>query len=155
MVEGSVVSSSLIRKLLHKGEVEKANKLLGRPYEIAGTVVRGKSRGKRLGFPTANIHSTNDIAPPGVFISKASLGSQIYPSITHVGTKPTFNEKEVMIESYIINYNDTLYKKKLRVYFLKKIREEIKFKTAEALSLQIKADLEKTLAFFQRQMSSS
>ncbi len=154
-VQGSVVSSSLIRKLLHEGEVEKANTLLGRPYEIEGTVVRGKSRGKRLGFPTANIHSLNDIAPPGVFISQVGLGSQIYPSITHVGAKPTFNEKEVMIESYIIDYNDSLYKKKLRVYFLKKIREEIKFKSAEALSLQIKDDLEITQAFFQKQKSPS
>ncbi len=154
-VQGSVVSSSLIRKLLHKGEIEKANMLLGRPYEIEGTVVRGKSRGKRLGYPTANIHSLNDVAPPGVFVSKVGIDSQIYPSITHVGSKPTFNEKDIMIESYIIDYNDSLYKKKLRVFFLKKIREEIKFETAEALSLQIKNDLEKTLAYFQKQNPQS
>jgi riboflavin kinase/FMN adenylyltransferase len=153
--QGSVVSSSLIRKLLQKGEIEKANMLLGRPYEIEGTVVRGKSRGKRLGYPTANIHSLNDIAPPGVFISNVRIGSQIYPSITHVGSKPTFNEKDIMIESYIIDYNNSLYKKKLHVFFLKKIREEIKFETAEALSLQIKNDLEKTQAFFQKQNSQS
>jgi riboflavin kinase/FMN adenylyltransferase len=153
--QGSVVSSSLIRKLLHSGEIEKANKLLGRPYEIEGTVIRGKSRGKRLGFPTANIHPLNDIAPPGVFISKVGIGSRVYPSITHVGSKPTFNEKDSMIESYVIDYNDSLYKKKLRVFFLKKIREEKKFETAEALSLQIKNDLEKTQAFFKKQNSPS
>lgn len=154
-VQGSVVSSSLIRKILKKGEIEKANTLLGRPYEIEGTVIRGKSRGKRLGYPTANIHPLNDIAPPGVFISRVGIGSKKFPSVTHVGSKPTFNEKEVMIESYIIDYNDSLYKKKLRVFFLEKIREEKKFETPEALSLQIKKDLEQTLIYFQKQNPQS
>ncbi len=144
----SVVSSSLIRRLLHFGKIDKANKLLGRPYEIEGTVVRGKSRGRRLGFPTANIHSMNDIAPPGVFISEVMIESKIFPSVTHVGGKPTFGEKDAVIESYIIDYRNNLYKKKLRVRFLKKIREEMKFGTPESLSFQIKKDLEKTLAFF-------
>jgi len=150
----SVVSSSLIRRLLHSGKIEKANKLLGRPYEIEGTVVRGKSRGRRLGFPTANIHSMNDIAPPGVFISEVEIGSKIFPSVTHVGSKPTFGEKDVVIESYIIDYQNNLYKKKLRVRFLKKIREEMIFDTPESLSRQIKKDLDKTLAFFQKKKSS-
>jgi len=154
-VHGSVVSSSLIRKILKKGEIEKANAFLGRPYEIEGTVIRGKSRGKRLGYPTANIHTLNDIAPPGVFISRVGIGSKKFPSVTHVGSKPTFNEKEVMIESYIIDYNDSLYKKKLRVFFLEKIREEKKFENPEALSLQIKKDLEQTLIYFQKQTPQS
>jgi riboflavin kinase/FMN adenylyltransferase len=136
-------------------EIEKANALIGRPYEIEGTVVRGKSRGKRLGFPTANIHSLNDISPPGVFISKVGIGSKIFSSVTHVGSKPTFDEKEIMIESYIIDYNDILYEKKLRVQFLKKIREEKKFDTPEALSQQIKKDLEKTQDYFRMQSSQS
>jgi riboflavin kinase/FMN adenylyltransferase len=152
-IQGSVVSSSLIRKLLQKGDVEKANLLLGRPYEIQGTVVRGKARGKKLGYPTANIHSLNDIAPPGVFISKVGIGSRTYPSITHVGSKPTFDETDIMIESYVIDYDNSLYEKKMSVFFLKKIREERKFETAEALSLQIKSDLEKTRTFFQKQNS--
>jgi riboflavin kinase/FMN adenylyltransferase len=154
-LQGSVVSSSLIRQLLHQSEIEKANLFLGRPYEIEGTVVRGKSRGKRLGYPTANLHALNDIAPRGVFISEVRIGSQTYPSVTHVGSKPTFDEKDVMIESYIIDYNNTLYQKTLRVHFLKKIREEIKFKTAEALAIQIKKDLEKTQLYFQKRNSSS
>ena len=153
-VQDSVVSSSLIRKFLHLGEIEKANTLLGKPYEIEGTVIRGKSRGKRLGFPTANIHPLNDIAPPGVFISKTEIGSKMYPSITHVGSKPTFNEKDVMIESFIIDYDNSLYKKKLRVLFLKKIRDEKKFNTPESLSRQIRKDLEQTLSYFKKQKPS-
>jgi riboflavin kinase/FMN adenylyltransferase len=155
VIQGSVVSSSLIRKLLHQGKIEKVNLLLGRPYKIEGTVVKGKSRGKKLGYPTANIHPMNDITPPGVFISEVGIGRQIYPSITHVGSKPTFDEQDLMIESYIIDYNDVLYKKKLRVYFLKKIREEKKFETAEALSIQISNDLEKARDFFCSQNSQS
>lgn len=147
-IEGSVVSSSLIRQLLYKSEIERANTLLGRPYEIEGTVVRGKSRGKRLGFPTANIHPLNDISPPGVFITNVRIGSQIFPSLTHVGSKPTFNEKEIMIESYLIDYKKSLYEKRLHVQFLKKIREEKKFDTPEALSLQIKQDVKSALAYF-------
>jgi riboflavin kinase/FMN adenylyltransferase len=155
IIQGSVVSSSLIRKLLHTGDIEKTNRLLGRPYEIEGTVVRGKSRGKRLGYPTANVHPFNDIAPPGVFISKVAIGSRTLPSLTHVGSKPTFDEDDVMIETYIIDYNASLYQKKLRVFFFKKIRDEKKFETPEALSLQIKKDLDKTRAFFRNQASSS
>lgn len=154
-VEGTVASSSLIRKLLHEGDVEKTNLLLGRPYEIEGTVIRGKARGKGLGYPTANIHPVNDIAPPGVFISMVGIGSRKYPSITHVGGKPTFNETDIMIESYIIDHDESLYEKRLRVSFLKKIREERKFETAEALSLQIKKDLEQTRVYFQEQNFSS
>jgi len=148
-VHGSVVSSSLIRNLLKKGDIDRANRLIGRPYEIEGTVIRGKSRGRRLGYPTANIHVRNDIAPPGVFISSVEIGSKIFSSITHVGSKPTFNETEVMVETYIIEYNDSLYEKNLRVHFFKKIRDERKFETPEALSLQIKKDLENTLAYFE------
>ena len=154
-IQGSVVSSSSIRKFLHQGDIERANLLLGRAYEIEGTVVRGKSRGKRLGYPTANIHPLNDIAPPGIFISEVGIGSRTYPAITHVGSKPTFDETDIMIESYIIDYDGSLYQKKLRVFFLKKIREEKKFETPKALSLQIKNDLEKTRTFFKEQNSRS
>ncbi len=152
-LSGSIVSSSLIRKLLREGKIEKANTFIGRPYEIVGTVVRGKSRGKKLGYPTANIRAKNDIAPPGVFVSRVGIGTKIYPSITHVGSKPTFDEEEIMIESYIIDYNKSLYKKRLRVLLLKKIRGEKKFQSAEALSQQIKNDLEKTFSYFGKEKS--
>jgi riboflavin kinase/FMN adenylyltransferase len=150
----SIVSSSLIRKLLREGKIGKANTLIGRPYEIVGIVVRGKSRGKKLGYPTANIRAKNEIAPPGVFVSRVGIGSKTYPSVTHVGSKPTFDEEEIMIESYIIDYNKSLYKKRLRVFLLKKIRGEKKFQSPEALSQQIKNDLEKTFAYFGKEISS-
>jgi riboflavin kinase/FMN adenylyltransferase len=148
-----VISSSLIRDQLRKGDVETANDLLGRPYEIRGKVVKGKSRGKTLGFPTANIHPANDISPPGVFIANIGIRSTIFHSVTHVGTKPTFDEPETMIESYIIDFGGDLYGESLSVMFLKKIRDEKKFETSDALSLQIKKDLDQAQEFFKKEKS--
>jgi riboflavin kinase/FMN adenylyltransferase len=139
---GMMASSSLIRNLLQQGQVEKANLLLGRNYEIEGKVIKGKSRGKSLGFPTANIETKNEIVPPGIFISFVGIESETFPSLTNVGNCPTFNQKETNIESYIINFARDLYRKTIRIGFIKKIRDEIKFKTAEDLKAQMKKDLQ-------------
>jgi riboflavin kinase/FMN adenylyltransferase len=146
--DGLVVSSSLIRSSLQEGKIETANDLLGRLYEIEGSVVKGKSRGKELGFPTANIATENEIIPPGVFITTSWIDSKSFPSLTNVGNRPTFHQKETIIESYIINLNKNLYGEKIRVNFIKKIREEMKFKTPDDLSQQIKNDLEKAKDYF-------
>ncbi|MGD8535401.1 MAG: bifunctional riboflavin kinase/FAD synthetase, partial [Candidatus Aminicenantes bacterium] len=106
---GETVSSSLIRNLLHEGKVDKANRLLGRFYEIEGQVVKGQSRGKALGFPTANIETKNEIIPQGVFITKTRVGSKILPSMTNVGEQPTFDQKDSHIESFIIGFDRDLY----------------------------------------------
>jgi riboflavin kinase/FMN adenylyltransferase len=145
-----VVSSSLIRELVQKGDIERTNTLTGRPYAIEGTVIKGKSRGKNLGFPTANIHSLNDLAPPGVFISEVEISSKSWPSVTHVGSKPTFNEKDTHIESYIIGFRNNLYGQRIRISFLRKIRDEKKFRTPEDLSLQIRKDLASAKSYFQK-----
>jgi riboflavin kinase/FMN adenylyltransferase len=146
--EGNVVSSSLIREFLQRGKIEKANNLIGRPYEIEGTVIKGKSRGKQLGFPTANVHPLNEIIPTGVFVSKVGIGSRLWFSVTHVGSKPTFNDKDKHIESYIINFKKDLYGERFRIFFLRKLRVEKKFETPEALSLQIRKDLEAAMKYF-------
>jgi riboflavin kinase/FMN adenylyltransferase len=146
--KGMTASSSLIRVLLQQGQVEKANLLLGRNYEIEGKVIKGKSRGKSLGFPTANIETKNEIVPPGIFISSVSMDSEKFPSLTNVGNCPTFNQKETNIESYIINFARELYGKTIRIGFLKKIRDEIKFKTAEDLKTQMKRDLQIAKNYF-------
>jgi len=139
---GMMASSSLIRNLLQQGHAEKANLLLGRNYEIDGKVIKGKSRGKPLGFPTANIETKNEIVPPGIFISFVGIESETFPALTNVGNCPTFNQKETNIESYIINFARDLYGKTIRIGFIKKIRDEIKFKTAEDLKAQMKKDLQ-------------
>ncbi len=146
--KGMIASSSIIRSLLQKGQVEKANLLLGRNYEIEGEVVKGKSRGKPLGFPTANIVTENEIVPPGIFVTTASIESETFPSLTNVGYCPTFNQKETNIESYIIDFDRDLYGKTIRIAFIRKIRDEIKFKTEEELKAQIKKDLKIAKSYF-------
>lgn len=146
--EDMIVSSSIIRNFLKEGKIEKANVLLGRFYEVTGKVIKGKSRGKTLGFPTANIKTENEIIPQGVFISTTGIGPETFSSLTNVGKCPTFNQKEINIESYIMNLNKDIYGKKIRIHFLKKIRDEMKFKTQAELSQQIKKDLELAKSYF-------
>lgn len=139
--DGRIVSSSLIRTLLQNGEVEKASVLLGRPYEIKGTVTKGHSRGKNLGFPTANISTENEIIPPGVFITHAVIADKKQPALTNVGTCPTFEQRETNIESYLLDFTGDLYGQELKIQFLKKLRDEVKFDTPEQLAEQIAKDL--------------
>lgn len=146
--DGKIVSSSLIRRLLNRGDIESAGDYLGRPYEITGTVIKGKSRGKALGFPTANIQTANEIVPTGVFISKARLGSKIFPSLTNVGNCPTFSQEETNIESFILNFNAEIYGKTLGISLIKKIRPIARFESPESLAKQIQADLKSAKKYF-------
>lgn len=145
---GKTVSSSLIRSLLLERKIEEANLLLGRHYEIEGKVVKGKDRGKILGFPTANIETENEIIPLGVYVSQVIIDSNSYPSITNAGLRPTFGQEDMQIESFIIDFNQELYGQEITVRFVKKIRDEIKFKSWQDLSIQINKDLGQAKAYF-------
>jgi riboflavin kinase/FMN adenylyltransferase len=146
--QGRPVSSSLIRKLLEQGKIKRAKTLLGRPYEIEGKVIKGKSRGKAIGFPTANIETKNEIVPSGIFITTTEVDREKFPSLTNVGNCPTFGQQGTNIESYIINFDRNLYGKTIKISFIKKIREEIKFKTQDSLSEQIMKDLKTAKRYF-------
>jgi riboflavin kinase/FMN adenylyltransferase len=148
-IEETTVSSSLIRNLLHKGQIEKANALLGRMYEIEGIVIQGQCRGKNLGFPTANIQTENEIVPKGVFLSKTVIDGAAYPSLTNVGKCPTFDQEGKNVESYILDFDDDIYGQKINIRFLKKIREEKKFSSPEELTNQIQKDLALAKDYFQ------
>lgn len=146
--QSRIVSSSLIRTLLQKGAIEDANALLGHPYVIEGTVIKGFSRGKNLGFPTANISSDNEIVPHGIYLSFVFCLGQKYPSLTNIGTSPTFGQTETQIESYIIDFSGNLYGQQQKIQLLKKLRDEIKFSTPEQLVDQMKKDLAAAKTFF-------
>ena len=148
ILNGETVSSSLVRKFLQEGWVEKVRALLGRNYEIEGTVIKGHSRGKSLGFPTANIKTENEIIPQGVFITQTRIGSQTFPSMTNVGSQPTFKQKGMHIESFIIDFEKELYGEPIALGFLKKIRDEIKFRAPADLIRQLERDLAAAKAFF-------
>jgi riboflavin kinase/FMN adenylyltransferase len=148
--KGQVVSSSLIRKLLEDGKVEEVRRLLGRPFEIEGLVIPGAGRGRALGFPTANLDSPNELVPRGVFITTVRMNGLHWAALTNVGENPTFDEKGLHIETYILDFHQNLYGTSLRVQFNRKIREEIEFKTPDALIRQMQNDLASAKSYFAR-----
>ena len=141
-LKSEVISSTRIRQLLTAGEVEHAAELLGRPYAITGIVIRGDSRGKTLGFPTANIASKHAIVPAnGVYAVKLSARDTCYSGVVNIGVRPTFETKSLAIEVHVFDFNEDLYGEEVTIYFIRKIREERKFETSEALIGQIIKDI--------------
>lgn len=149
-INNKVVSSTLIRSLINQGNLEYASKLLGRRFEVIGTVVGGDRRGKKIGFPTANIDPHHEVIPPkGVYLIKAYLGRKTLLGLANIGFRPTFKEEEnEIIELHLLNFNKDIYGKDMRVVFLKKIREEIKFTKKSILIQQIKEDIQLAKSFF-------
>ncbi|MGQ9577835.1 MAG: bifunctional riboflavin kinase/FAD synthetase [Candidatus Aminicenantales bacterium] len=153
--DGQTVSSSLIRDLLEKGEVDLAARYLGRVYEIDGTVIKGDSRGQSLGIPTANISSQNEILPPGVFITETKVQGVSFPSVTNIGQRPTFGPSPPIIESHIIDFNGNLYGEKVRTGLYRKIRDEKKFLGEAELKRQVNLDIEKAKEFWARKKENN
>jgi riboflavin kinase/FMN adenylyltransferase len=149
MVEGDVVSSTLIRGLIRSGDVEECEKFLGRRYSIGGEVVVGNRIGRTIGFPTSNITIDESMVTPpnGVYITYCIYNNQRYPSVTNVGVKPTIGTFKKNMETHIFNFDKELYGKHIRVEFLKMTRDEAKFSDVEALSAQIKLDCEEAKRF--------
>lgn len=149
MINGEIVSSTKIRRLLMKGEVEHAAHLLGRPYAITGIVIDGDKRGRQLGYPTANINPDHELIPdPGVYIAHVSISNSQYNGVVSIGYRPTFNKTTIAVEAYILDFNREIYGEKLTISFLKRIREEKRFDTVDSLIVQIKEDVELTQEFF-------
>ncbi len=142
--KNKVISSTLIRNLLSNGKLLRANQLLKRYWAIEGIVKKGRRMGKKIGFPTCNI-DLNDyiIAKPGVYAVKISIekARKTLKGIANLGYRPTFNQKKIILEVNIFNFNRNLYNKKLTVQFIKFIRAERKFKGIDQLRKQIKLDL--------------
>lgn len=142
--DGVKISSSDIRKCIANGDVQKAGFLLGRPYSISGHVSRGRCIAKELGFRTANIKPSKRLVIPknGVYITKTTVDKKEYDSFTYVGTSPTLlSTEQVLVESHILGFDKNLYGKRIEVAFIKRLRDEIKFKSVEELVAAIKKDL--------------
>lgn len=144
-MDGKVVSSTAIRQFIKEGQLKEANALLGRPYEISGTVVRGRDRGGRvLGFPTANIRISSQ-APPktGVYVVRVDIDGKIYGGAANLGYNPTFGDTELSLEVHIFNFSEDLYGKQIAVQFVDRLRDEKRFSGPEELAVQIQKDIEK------------
>ena len=144
VINKKVISSSLTRKFLENGFLEKANKLLNRKWSIEGIVQKGRQVGKKIGFPTCNIDIKDYVlAKPGVYAVRVlrKNSSKYIKGIANLGYRPTFNQKKILLEVHLFNFSGNLYNKYLSVEFLKFIRKEKKFKNVNQLRTQIKTDL--------------
>ena len=140
--KNKIISSSLIRRFIHRGRVQEATKLLGRPWCIEGEVIKGEQRGRKIGFPTCNIKLSSYITPKlGVYSVWVQINKLKKRGIANIGYKPTFNGKSLLLEVNIFGIKKNLYKKILKVSFIKFIRSEKKFKNINQLKTQIKKDI--------------
>jgi riboflavin kinase/FMN adenylyltransferase len=147
---GQVVSSSLIRRLLDEGRINEANTLLGRPYEIEGRVVRGSGRGRELGFRTANIQTPNEILPRGVYLTAADFLGFSHPSLTNIGRRPTFGGGCLQVETHIFAFQGMLYRRRIGLRFLRKLRVEKKYASPEGLIRQVQKDIAAAQAYLEK-----
>lgn len=141
-IEGERVSSSLIRQALDEGDMARAAKLLGRPYRMTGRVVEGAKLGRKLGFPTANLRPQRRATPlAGVFAIRVSgAGLHEAPGVASLGTRPTVNGKELLLEAHVFDFDGDLYRRYLHVDFVARLRDELHFPSVDALIEQMHED---------------
>lgn len=137
------VSSTLIREALAKGDFNRAEQMLGRPYFMFGRVIRGQQLGRQLAFPTANIALNRSKSPlHGVYIVNVQIdGGKVHNGIANIGFRPTVDGKQLLLETHLLDFSDDLYGKRLKVMFLDKVRDEQSFDGIEELKQQIEKDV--------------
>ena len=145
-----VVSSTRVRRLISEGRVDEAAALLGHHYFVDGTIVRGAGRGRRLGVPTANLVTTNDLVPPaGVYATLATVDGIVLPAVTNIGLRPTFGDVPgPVIETHVLDTERDLYDRTVRLLFVQRLRDERQFADADALRAQIDADIRSARRLF-------
>jgi riboflavin kinase/FMN adenylyltransferase len=154
-VAGLTVSSSNIRKLVRQGDVEGASRLLGRYYAVEGPVVEGFRRGRTIGFPTANVQPINEIVPQtGVYAVRVIWRDASLNGVANVGYNPTFGNDALSVEAHLFDFQTDLYGDTIRVEFVRKIRDERKFESVDALIAQIAQDAEQARAIHAQLASS-
>ncbi|MRR39488.1 riboflavin biosynthesis protein RibF, partial [bacterium] len=144
-VDGIVVSSTSVRHTLLEGDVRRAMKLLGRPYNLGGTVVKGYRRGSEIGIPTANIASEKELVPAlGVYAVIAEIDGVRHPGVLNIGYSPTFGDNQLTVEVHLLDFpREELYGKAIEVLFIDRIRDEMKFESPKELVKQIERDIER------------
>lgn len=150
-IDDEVVSSTRIRQYVSAGNMDAVFKLLGRHYSVNAEVISGRRVGNTIGFPTANISPESYIILPenGVYITRTLLEDKLYDSITNIGYNPTFeNQMNLTVETHIIDFEGDIYGKKIEVFFLEKIRNEVKFNGIDELKAQIGRDMKKARSYF-------
>ena len=151
-VGGITVSSTYIRRLVEMGQIERANRFLGHPHVLTGTVRHGRGLGSSRLFPTANLLIPPHVLVPshGVYVTRATLeDGTSYAAVTNVGTRPTVNSgSDITVEACLLDFEGDLYGQSIRVEFYRRLRDEIRFDSLEALKHQIETDAESVRAYF-------
>jgi len=148
-VGDEVVSSSGIRTAIAAGDVGRAARLLGRPYEITGTVVAGDGRGRELGFPTANLVPEGELTPAvGVYVCEAVVLDGRFAAVTNLGSRPTYGEPGLVVETHLLDFDGDLYHERVALRFLARLREERRFASPGELADQIARDRAAAEAYF-------
>lgn len=144
------ISSTMIRGLLLEGRIREANLFLGRKHSVVGTVVEGKKLGRTIGVPTANLKISRPMSTirAGVYITETMIEGIKYQSVTNVGFNPTFNQKSLNLETHILDYDDNLYTKSIEVFFIHRLRDEMKFNNVDDLIIQMIDDIAQTRIYF-------
>lgn len=150
LFEGERVSSTRIRQALANDDLKLAAQLLGRGYAISGRVVHGDKRGRALGFATANMELHRLHSPvTGVYVTCVhGINDKIYPAVTSIGTRPMFDGEGMRLETHILDFDETIYAKHIRVEFLEKLRPELKFPDIDELKKAIETDIENARQYF-------
>lgn len=136
------ISSTLIRKSVMGGKLDEAKSMLGRFYQIRGTVVHGRNRGNKIGFPTANLELIDELCPKmGVYAVVPEIEGVKYKGVANIGYSPTFGDHKFTVEVHFIDFKEDLYGRKIKVNFIQRLRGEKKFSGIEELSQQISKDV--------------
>jgi len=147
-----VVSSTRIRRLIAEARMDEAAALLGHPYYLDGLIVEGKRRGRELGFPTANLETSNELIPPnGVYATTLEVGGIVHAAMTNIGVRPTFNDStETTVETHVLGFEGDLYGRQVRLAFVQRLRDERRFDDVDGLKTQIEADKRRAERLFTR-----
>ncbi len=144
MIDDTIVSSTNARLSILKGDVRGASRMLERPYNMSGNVVKGFRRGTEIGFPTANIESEKVIPAEGVYAIIAEVEGNRYQGVVNIGYNPTFGNEELSMEVHLLDFQGDIYEKTIDIQFIDRLRDEIKFDSPDKLVVQIKKDIAST-----------
>ena len=150
-LNGQIVSSTRIRSALINGKIDDAKQMLGRKFSIEGPVVKGDGKGRKIGFPTANIDTKNLILPPnGVYASYTKFNGKTHKSLLNIGVRPTIKKPNpsIQVEAHILKFNENIYDQVIDIELIEKLRNEMKFESIEELKKQISCDIENAKSFF-------
>ena len=149
---GEVISSTRVRREIAHGHAEEVWRLLGRPYHVDGNVYRGERMGRRLGFPTINVEVENELLPAhGVYVTAVHIPSfsRVFPCVTNIGVRPTVYENyKVTVESHLLKFAGDVYREPVRLYFLRRLRDEMVFASSMELVAQIRRDVQSAELYF-------